>query len=121
MRTRGGGPSALAEGIARPPASRICRADCLTCPALIRDLEFTSNITGRKYYAIDIKNISEINCKLQNYIYLLTCTGCGIQYVGESITPVNLRMNVHRKGKSGCEISINHYRNVCKMLLLRFR
>ena len=23
-------------------------------------------------------------------------------------------MNIHRKGKSGCEISINHYKNVFK-------
>ena len=52
--------------------------------------------------------------KPQKYIYLLPCTHCGIQYVGESITPLNLRMNFHRKGKSECEISIDHYRNICK-------
>ena len=23
-------------------------------------------------------------------------------------------MNIHRKGKSGCQQSINHYKNVCK-------
>ena len=23
-------------------------------------------------------------------------------------------MSIHRRGKSGCEISIDHYRNVCK-------
>ena len=44
----------------------------------------------------------------------MTCTHCGIQYVGESITPFNLRINIHRRGKSGCEISIDKYRNVCK-------
>ena len=38
---------------------------------------------------------------------------CNVQYVGESVVTVNLRMNVHRKGKSGCEISIDHYTNVC--------
>ena len=27
---------------------------------------------------------------------------------------VNLRMNIHRKGKKGSEHSINHYKNVCK-------
>ena len=56
----------------------------------------------------------EIHCKIKNYIYLLTCKNCIIQYVGESITPVNLIINIHRKGKSGCEHSINHYKNVCK-------
>ena len=30
------------------------------------------------------------------------------------ITQVNMRMNIHRKGKSDCEHSISHYKNVCK-------
>ena len=38
----------------------------------------------------------------------------GIQYEDESITSLNLRMNIHRRGKSGYKISIDHYRNVCK-------
>ena len=108
----GGHPSLLAAGNERPLASRSCRANCLTCPALIYKDTFVSNSTGRLCVAIDIK-FHEVHCKLQNYIYLLTCTACYIQYVGESISPVNLRMNVHRRGKSGCEISINHYKNVC--------
>ena len=49
-----------------------------------------------------------------NYIYFVTCKNCGIQYVGESIAPVNLGMNINRKGKSGCKLSINHHKNVCK-------
>ena len=27
---------------------------------------------------------------------------------------LSLRMNIHRIGKPGCQISIDHYRNVCK-------
>ena len=42
-----------------------------------------------------------------------TCTHWGIQYAGESVTALNLTINIHRIGKSGCEISIGHYRNVC--------
>ena len=53
---------------------------------------------------------SKIKHNLKNYIYLLICKHCGIQYVGESITPVNLRINIRRKSKSGCEPSI--YKNV---------
>lgn len=37
-------------------------------------------------------------------------------YVGESIKLLNKRMNIHRKGKSRFEISINHYKNVCKKI-----
>ena len=41
-------------------------------------------------------------------------THFGIQYEGESITSLNLRMNIHRGGKPGYEIFIDHYSNVCK-------
>ena len=76
-RTFGGHPSTLAVGNERLPALRICRADCLTCPALICENRFLSNITSRKYFAIAIKP-DEVHCKLQNYIYLLYCTRHGI-------------------------------------------
>ena len=39
----------------------------------------------------------EIYIHIYIYIYIWNR---GIQYFGESITPVNLRMNIHRKGKS---------------------
>ena len=80
--------------------------------ALIRENQVVSNTTGRKYFSTDIKP-DEVHCKLQNYIYLQICTHCGIQYVGESITPLNLRVNNHRIGKSKCEIfaKMQHFRS----------
>ena len=42
----------------------------------------------------------EVHRKLLNDIYLPKCTNFGIQYVGEKITTLNLRMNIHRRGKS---------------------
>ena len=81
--------------------------------ALIKENQFIRKTTGRKYFTIDIKP-DEVHSKLQNYIYLLTCINCGTRYEGESIRPLDLRMNIHRHGKSGCEISTDHYRNVCK-------
>ena len=101
--------TSLAAGNERQPAVCKCRADCLNCTDLSRSLEVKSNLTRRNYYSINIKS-HEVHCKIRNYIYLLTYKNCGIQYVGESITPVNLGMNVHRKGKSDCEYSINHYK-----------
>ena len=106
--------TSLATGNEREPAICKCREDCLSCPDISRSLEVKSNITKRTYSYINIKSY-EIHCKIRNYIYLLTCKSCGIQYVGESITPVNLRMNIYRKGKSGYKHSINHYKNVCKV------
>ena len=72
-------------------------------PVLTRSQEnqFVSNITGRKHSTIDIKR-DEVHCKLQNCVYLLTCTNSGIEYIGESITPLNLRINIRRSGKSEC-------------------
>ena len=71
------------------------------------------NITNRQYSVIDV-NTNEAIFKLRNYIYHLTCTDSGVQYVGENITPLNKRMSIHRKGKSRCRISINNDKNVCK-------
>ena len=113
-RTRGGRPSSLAAGNERPQSdhTRKCRSDCMTCPYLIREYDFTSSTTGRKHTVVGI-DPQQITCKLQNYIYLLTCLSCYVQYVGESIIPVNKRMNIHRRAKSGCTICIDHFSKVC--------
>ena len=108
----GGSSLPVAAGNERPPAGRKCRSDCLTCPDLIRIKQFKSFSTGRFYSALDIEPTA-VNCKIQNYIYLLSCKSCGLQYVGESIVPVHKRMNTHRTAKSGCTTSIEHYREVC--------
>ena len=79
----------------------------LNCPGLIRENQFVSNTTDRKYFPIDIK-LNEVQYKLQNYIYLLTSRHCDIQCAGENITPLNLRMDIPRKGKAECEISVDH-------------
>ena len=85
---------------------------CETCPKIVRKNNFFSSVTGREYHCIGIDNIKKI-CKKQNYIYLLTCNGCGIQYVGESILPLHKRMNLHRTSKQGCDIFIHHFKEVC--------
>ena len=111
-RTVGGGSAAPLAAGNEPHGSRRCRSDCMTCPSLNRNPFVTSFVTGRTYFIRDIEPY-QIHCKLQNYVYLLTCLSCGVQYVGESIVPVNFRMNIHRKEKTGCEILIDHFSNVC--------
>ena len=108
----GGRSATSAMGNARPRTVHKCRSDCMTCPALIRNQTIKSQTTGRIYNVVDV-NPTRINCKLQNYIYLLTCSSCLVQYVGESIVPLHKRINIHRTSKTGCEISIDHYTNVC--------
>ena len=36
------------------------------------------------------------SCKTMNFIYLIECRRCGLQYVGESGQPLHRRMNGHR-------------------------
>ena len=79
----------------------------LNCPGLIRENQFVSNTTDRKYFPIDIK-LNEVQYKLQNSIYLLTCRHCDIQCAGESITPLNLKLDIPRKTKAECEVSVDH-------------
>ena len=47
---------------------------------------------------------------------------CGMQDVGERAVNVNLRMNFHRPGKSGCEIPIpiNHIKILCRSSTFTF-
>ena len=43
-----------------------------------------------------IKLRCNTSCKTTNIVYLITCTKCGKQYVGETGDHVNQRMNDHR-------------------------
>ena len=90
-----------------------CRSNCKTCPDLIHENIFKSTITDRKYSTINHTN-DHINCKSQNIIYLLTCEGCFAQYVGETVQRCHKCMNVHRKGKCGCEYIIQQFSECCK-------
>ena len=112
-KANGGGLStSMAEGSTIPAQSHSCRSDCKTCPDLVLDGQIKSSVTSRIYQPINDTN-KRINCKLQNYVYLLTCKSCFVQYVGESVTPLHKRINVHRRGKSGCEILIDHFTHCC--------
>ena len=65
---------------------------CLTCEILVTEKHYTANVTNRKYEVINYSN-EDLTCKSSNLIYLLSCLKCNMQYVGESITPLNRRMN----------------------------
>ena len=80
---------------------------CKTCPSLVTSAYVTSNISNRTYQCLNINN-TRVTCKSKNLIYLLTCKACNQQYVGETSTQFNVRMNNHRTSKSGCEHVINH-------------
>ena len=41
---------------------------------------------------------SSINCNSSNFVYLNTCKGYGLQYVGSTSTKFRLRLNNYRAG-----------------------
>ena len=85
---------------------------CNTCKNLILSKNITSNVTGRSYEA---KNHTKkiLSGHSQNLIYLCTCLKCNVQYVGETVQPLNKRINGHRTAKEGCEHEIKHRDEVC--------
>ena len=85
---------------------------CLTCPKLILSKSFTSNVTKKTYTIINHSG-ENISCHTRNLNYLLVCSNCYVQYVGETALPLHKRINIHRTAKQGCEYFIKHYRNDC--------
>ena len=56
---------------------------------------FSSSVTNRSYNVSDY-NSSTLSCFSENLIYLIKCSNCNIQYVGETSKQLNHRMNGHR-------------------------
>ncbi|CAN7976810.1 unnamed protein product, partial [Ixodes persulcatus] len=72
--------------------SRPCgKSGCGVCPHVTprNSIEITnSNFTNKIY--------GNLNCDTSNVVYLLQCSTCGAQYVGQTETPFRLRFNNHR-------------------------
>ena len=75
------------------PAKNIpCRnQQCATCPQLTSRSHFSSHQT-KQYFEIP----SIFSCDTTHAIYLLDCSTCGKQYVGETHTTIRNRMKHHR-------------------------
>ena len=76
---------------------------CKCCRHMQHSSSYTSKVTGKQY-----KIFCTVNCKSANIIYILECSVCGLQYVGESQQPFHKRLNGHRsdltkKVISSCE------------------
>ena len=86
---------------------------CMTCPKLQTQLNFSSTVTQKSEQTINHSQ-GNINCHSQNLIYLLTCSNCNLQYVGETTLPLHKRINIHRVAKTGCQHIIDHFKTSCK-------
>ncbi len=64
---------------------------CQTCKFICSEAIISSSITGRKYTP-SVK----ADCKTKNVVYLVFCTACNFQYVGETSQEVRERFSQHK-------------------------
>ena len=65
---------------------------CGTCPYLKQGREFTFSATNETFW---IKH--SMNCTSTNLIYVITCAGCGHNYIGETGDVLRNRVTVHKQ------------------------
>ena len=64
----------------RPPTgTKMCNKFCKTCPYITNTNDFKSNTTKEVF-----KNNALHTCRTAGVVYLINCTKCGMQYVGET-------------------------------------
>ena len=68
--------------------------NCKMCTYLDPSDRCVSNVTHRFHDCINTSKTS-INCKAVNVVYLLTCSNCCMQYVGETARNLNIRVREH--------------------------
>ena len=74
---------------------------CLTCKQIIdKETHETKNGTI-------LKRNEKMTCKSRDLIYCLICPTCKEEYIGETGSPLNIRMNLHRN-----QIEVPEYRNL---------
>ena len=65
---------------------------CGTCPYLKQGKEFTFSATNETFR---IKY--SMNCTSTNLVYVITCAGCGHNYIGETSDNLRNRVTVHKQ------------------------
>mgnify|MGYP001792462320 CR=1 FL=1 len=82
---------------------------------------FKSTTTHRIYKAKVPEDIKIVDCNTLNCIYLITCSVCNLQYVGETVQRVKDRFNTHRRcmknpnKDNSANILCNHFNSgLCK-------
>ena len=83
---------------------------CTYCPRLRKTSSFTSHYTGNTHKCVNLPRITWLTCEISNIIYLIECTKCGKQYIGETGSPFRSRMYEHiasvKKSKNNSETPV---------------
>ena len=86
----------------------IINNQCLCCNVINCSPVFKSYVTGTQFI---LDKIGTFSCKSAFLIYLITCE-CGIQYVGQTIQYLHVRLNGHRSSvKKGMDTFIYQHFN----------
>ena len=92
----------------------ICtKTNCGQCKKLNMRKHFSSSVTGKKFR----KNHDSLNCLSRNLVYLITCTSCRKQYIGETKQSITRRLYQHAysvKKKMQTPIARHYNNNSCK-------
>ena len=96
----------------------MAKKPCSVCDVLNPTDYVVSNVTHRMHKVINNDLPSVCNCKTSNIIYLITCSTCNMQYVGETGCPLNKRLCEHRSniksGKRNTYLSLHFNSGHCK-------
>ena len=87
-------PKSITEGTDKP---KICTriGKCTYCPRLTKISEFKSHHTGANHKCINLPKNTWLTREISNIIYLIECTKCGKQYIGETGRVFRQRMYEH--------------------------
>ena len=97
------------------------KRNCALCCNLKPTDIFYSSMTHRKYITKNHDDTLTLDCSTSNCIYLITCSRCGLQYVGETVQSLRDRFSGHRAGMKNpfsdnkCRILSKHFgTGLCK-------
>ena len=68
---------------------------CTYCPKIKKLDSINSFSTKRNFQCKNLPPKNQITCELSNLIYLINCSKCGLQYIGETKRPLRQRMYEH--------------------------
>ena len=68
---------------------------CTYCPKLTKVDQITSFHTKKTFKCINLPPRHRYTCELSNVTYIINCTECGLQYIGETKRPIRQRMYEH--------------------------
>ncbi len=89
-----------------------CYKPCDSCPYVLNSKEFYSTQTNEKFLIT-----GSFNCNTEGIIYLITCTKCNLQYVGQTGRKLVDRTKEHlyfikkKKEATGTHFSTNNHSN----------